>query len=219
MDTVQRDTRGRLDHLHRVGAVVFAIGLAAFGVLGLLGGLAMFSTTGRVVLGLSTNGALSIISLVVAAILIAAGLRGGRVASTVLVVIGAAFVLSGFANALVLGTPLNLLAFRISNVIFSFIAGALLLFLGAWGRFAGGLPDDNPYRQERHGHDTRDPLPSHFDGPEDAAAARELAEAERAVAQHAATPEITARVEAVRSMRREEDRVQEWRRLGDGGRD
>ena len=213
MDTGQRDTRGRLDHLHRVGAVVFAVGLGVFGVLGLLNGLAMFSTTGPQVFGLSTNGALSIISLVVAAILIAAGLRGGRTASTVLVVVGAAFVLSGFVNALVLGTPLNLLAFRISNVIFSFVAGALLLFLGAWGRFAGGLPDDNPYRQERHEHDTRDPLPSHFDDPDHAAAARELAEAERAVTQHVAPPEIVARIQAIRGMRREEDRVEEWRRL------
>jgi hypothetical protein len=214
MDTVERDTRGRLDHLHRVGAVVFGIGLGAFGVLGLANRLDMFSTTGAQVLGLSTNGALSIISIVVAVILVAAGMRGGHTASMVLVVIGAAFVLSGFVNALLLGTPLNLLAFQISNVIFSFIAGALLLFLGAWGRFAGHLPDDNPYQQERHGHDTPEPLPSHFDDPANAAAARELAEAERAVAQHVATPEIVARVQAVRAVRREEDRVQEWRRLG-----
>jgi len=61
-------------------------------------------------------------------------------------------------------------------------------------------------------------LPSHFDDPANAAAARELAEAERAVAQHVATPEIAARVQAVRAVRREEDRVQEWRRLGGGDR-
>ena len=213
MDTAQSDARGRLDLLHRIGAGVFAVGLGSFGVLGLVNRLAMFSTTGVQVMGLSTNGALSVVSLVVAVILIAAGVRGGRMASTVLVVIGAAFVLSGFVNALVLGTPLNLLAFRIANVIFSFVAGALLLFLGSWGRFAGGLPDDNPYRQERHGQDTPDPLPSHFDDPADAAAARELAEAERAVAQHAATPELTARVEAVSGMRSGEERIEEWRRL------
>src|SRR6478672_10072406 len=100
MDTVQRDARGRLDHLHRVGAVVFGIGLGVFGVLGLVNRLDMFSTTGRQVFGLSTNGALSIISVVVAGVLIAAGVRGGRTASTVLVIIGAAFVLSGFVNAL-----------------------------------------------------------------------------------------------------------------------
>jgi Domain of unknown function (DUF4383) len=214
MSNVGRDVRSRLDHLHRVGAVVFGFGLGVFGALGLADGLAFFSTSGKTVFGLSTNGALSIISLVVAVILIAAGVRGGRMASTVLVVVGGAFVLSGFVNALLLGTPLNLLAFRIPNVIFSFIAGALLLFLGAWGRFAGHLPDDNPYQGERHGHDVPEPLPSHFDDPENAAAARELAEAERAVTQHVASPELVARVKAVDAMRRDEDRVKEWRRLG-----
>ena len=213
MDSVRPDTRSRLDNVHRIGAVVFGLGLGVFGVLGLANGLDFFSTSGAPVLGLSTNGALSVVSLVVAAVLIAAGVRGGRIASTVLVVIGAAFVLSGLVNTLLLGTPFNLLAFRIPNVIFSFVAGAMLLFLGAWGRFSGGLPDDNPYRDERHGQDVPDPLPAHFDGPEDAEAARELAEAERAVAQHAATPEIRARVEAIRALRGDEDRVKEWRRL------
>jgi Domain of unknown function (DUF4383) len=212
MSDVQRDTRGALDHLHRVGAVIFALGLGAFGVLGLVNRLPLFSTTGRNVFGLSTNGALSLISLIVAALLIAAAVRGGRIASTALVVIGAAFVLSGVVNVLVLGTPLNLLAFQISNVIFSFIAGALLLILGAWGRFSGGLPDDNPYRQERHHDDKPYPLPGHFDDPGDAAAARELAEAERAVAQHTASPEVTARIRAIHDLRREEDRVHEWRK-------
>jgi hypothetical protein len=139
MNKVRRDSPRQLDHLHRTGAVVFGLGIGAFGVLGFVNRLDMFSTTGRPVLGLSSNGLLSTISVVVAAILIAAGLRGGRTASTVLVVVGAAFVASGLVNTLVLGTPLNLLAFRIPNVVFSFIA-ALLLFLGAWGWFTGRLP-------------------------------------------------------------------------------
>ena len=213
MSDVRRDSRSRLDNLHRIGAVVFAAGLGTFGVLGFVNRLDFFSTTGQEVLGLSSNGALSSISVVVAAVLIAAAVRGGRLASTVLVVIGAAFVASGLVNTLVLGTPLNLLAFRIPNVVFSFVAGALLLFLGSWGRFSGRLPDDNPYRQERHGDDRPDPRPAHFDDPQDAAAARELAEAERAVAQHTASPDVVERVRAVRGMRKEEDRVQEWRRL------
>jgi hypothetical protein len=214
MDQVGNDSRSRLDNLHRIGAVVFGLGLSVFGVLGLVNRLDFFSTTGQEVLGLSSNGALSMISIVVAAVLVAAGVRGGRVASTVLVVVGAAFVASGLVNTLVLGTPLNLLAFRIPNVVFSFVAGALLLFLGAWGRFSGGLPDDNPYRQERrHGGGQPDALPSRFDDRDNASAARELAEAERAVAQHTASPDLVARVQALRGMRKEEDRIQEWRRL------
>ena len=82
MDNAVRDVRGSLDHLHRVGAVVFGVGLGLFGILGFANGLAFFSTSGKPVLGLSTNGALSLISVIVAAILIAAGIRGGRIAST-----------------------------------------------------------------------------------------------------------------------------------------
>ena len=212
MTNVRRDLPRQLDHLHRAGAVVFGLGLATFGVLGFVNRLDMFSTTGSPVLGLSSNGLLSTISVVVAVILVAAGIRGGRTASTVLVVIGAAFVASGLVNTLVLGTPLNLLAFEIPNVVFSFVAGALLLFLGAWGRFTGRLPDDNPYRQERHHDDERpEPLPTTFHDPDDIRAARELADAERAVAQHTAAPDVVARVNALREVREPEERVQRWR--------
>ena len=211
MRTASRGTGTPLDHLHRIGAVVFGLGLAGFGILGLAAGLEMFSTSGRTVLGLSSNGLLAIISIVVGAVLVGAGLRGGRTASTILVIAGSAFVLSGLVNAVLLGTPWNLLAFQISNVVFSFVAGALLLFLGAWGRFGGHLPDDNPYRRERHIADVPAALPATFPDPADAAAARELAEAERAVAQHTASPEVTARVAEVDHLRREEDRVRRWR--------
>ena len=211
MTNVRRDLPSRLDHLHRVGAVVFGLGIGMFGVLGFVNRLDMFSTTGAPVLGLSSNGLLSTISVVVAVILIAASLRGGRTASTVLVVIGAAFVASGLVNTLVLGTPLNLLAFRIPNVVFSFVAGALLLFLGAWGRFTGRLPDNNPYRQERHQGDNPDALPTTFHDPDDIQAARELADAERAVAQHTAPADVAARIDALREVRSPEERVQRWR--------
>jgi len=211
MNNVRRDLPRQLDHLHRAGAVVFGVGLGTFGVLGFVNRLDMFSTTGTPVLGLSSNGLLSTISVVVAVILIAASLRGGRTASTVLVVIGAAFVASGLVNTLVLGTPLNLLAFRIPNVVFSFVAGALLLFLGAWGRFTGRLPDDNPYRQERHQGDHPDALPTTFHDPDDIQAARELADAERAVAQHTAPADVAARIDALREVRSPEERVQRWR--------
>jgi hypothetical protein len=83
MNKVWSDSHGWLDALHRVGAAVFGLAIGTFGVLGLVDRLDMFSTTGRPVLGLSSNGLLSVISLVVAAVLVAAALRGGRTASTV----------------------------------------------------------------------------------------------------------------------------------------
>lgn len=212
MHKVWRESHSRLDAVHRVGAVLFGLGLWVFGILGLVNRLEPFSTSGGSVLGLSSNGLLSAISLVVGGVLIGAAVRGGRTASTVTVVVGAAFVLSGVANVLVLNTSVNLLAFRMPNVIFSLLSGALLLFLGAYGRFTGGLPSDNPYQAERDVYRESDvPLPTVFREPADVIAAGELAAAERAVAQRAATPEQVARVAALGGARSAEERVNAWR--------
>lgn len=141
--------------MHRIGAAVLGVGLCVFGTLGLVNQLGFLSIEGEEVLGLSTNGLLSTISIVVGVILIAASLRGGRISSTVTTIIGALFLLSGLLNLAVLDTKFNLLAFEIPNVIFSFIAGMMLLFLGCYGRFSGGLPADNPYYQQRHPDELR----------------------------------------------------------------
>ncbi|MGH3782494.1 MAG: hypothetical protein ACRDRO_18215 [Pseudonocardiaceae bacterium] len=82
-----------------------------------------------------------------------------------------------------LDTNLNLLAFRLPNVIFSFIAGMPLLFLGAYGRFSGALPADNPYYQHRH---PNDPRPGTGDGDPEG---DRLEAAEEALAAGHATPE------------------------------
>ncbi len=105
-----------------------------------------------------------------------------------------------------------MLAVGVSNVIFSFVSGALLLFLGAYGRFTGGLPADNPYQQERDGDaDDPVPLPTIFSDVADVRAAGELAEAERAAARHGATPEQAAHLVGIGEVRRTEDRVSGWR--------
>lgn len=144
----------RLDLVHRIGAAVLGFGLCVFGALGVADRLEFLAVRGEVVLGLASNGLLSAISLIVGGVLIGAAVRGGRSSSTITVVVGLLFLLSGLANLAVLDTELNLLAFRMSNVIFSFIAGMMLLFLGAYGRFSGGLAADNPYYRHRHHADS-----------------------------------------------------------------
>lgn len=219
-----------LDRWHRIGAAGFGLVLCGFGGLGLAQQLDWFSTRGRSIAGLSSNGLLSVISLVVGAALVAAGLRGGRLASTALVVVGAAFLLSGVANVLVLTTPLNILAFTMTNVVFSLVAGALLLIAGAWGRFTGRLPPDNQYRRERHPGESRsgrgleeqpvdgqgigvtDRLPTTYHDATDVADVRDMADAERAVARGVATPAQTEGVDDAAHSRRGEDRLDGWRR-------
>lgn len=144
--------------VHRGGAALLGLGLLIFGGLGLANQLAYFSTQGSSVLGLSSNGLLSTISVVVGAILIGAAATGGVLASTVTAAIGALFLLSGLLNLAVMDTDLNFLAFRIENVFFSLVVGMVLLTIGLYGRVSGGLADDNPFRLARaHRHGLADP--------------------------------------------------------------
>ncbi|MGH3908394.1 MAG: hypothetical protein ACRDTE_30045 [Pseudonocardiaceae bacterium] len=111
--------------------------------------------------------------------------------------IGGLFLLSGLGNLAVLDTEVNLLAFRMPNVVFSLIVGMLLLFLGLYGRVSGGLPADNPYYQARHrtataeGGGLFEATGQHDDQDEQA-----LIEAEIAVAEGHATPAQAERYRA-----------------------
>lgn len=191
-----------VERVHRVGSAVLGLGLCIFGILGFVDRLQFFSTQGQQVLGLSSTGALSAISLVVGAVLIAAAVRGGRAASTTTAVIGGLFLLSGLVHLAILETPVNLLAFRMRNVIFSLIAGMALLFLGTYGRISAGLPADNPYYRSRH-PDEPDHVPHGAD--EDRMIADEVA-----VAEGHATFEQAQRVHADAQRRADEARRRAW---------
>ncbi|ASO22136.1 hypothetical protein FHR81_004856 [Actinoalloteichus hoggarensis] len=179
-----------LNKIYRIGTGLIGAGLIVFGLLGFINRLTFFSTEGDRILGLSSNGLLSLISVLVGAILIGSAVIGGVVASTTAVVLGVAFLLSGLVNLALLETRFNLLAFEMRNVVFSLVVGMLLLFLGLYGRLSGGLSEDNPFVRARH-HE--DPHADHR--AEETAERRRLAEirpladAENAVAQGIATPE------------------------------
>ena len=138
----------RIHTVHRVSAAALGCFLLLFGVLSFAAPVGFLATSGAVVFGLSTNGLLATVSVIVGAVLVVAAVRSGPTASSTLVTIGGLFVTSGVANAVVLGTALNIFAFRVSNVLFSLVVGTVLLTLGAYGRFTGSLPDTSPY----HGH-------------------------------------------------------------------
>jgi uncharacterized protein DUF4383 len=200
---------GRVPTVHRVGAMVVAAVIPAFGVLGLVDGLAYFSTDGERIAGLSSNGLLSTISLATAAVLVAAALRGSRIASTVMLVIGVLFLLSALANLAVLETAFNVLAFSMANVIFSIVTGLVLLTLGAYGRISGNLPEDSPYRGEGTPAipDTSQQLPQ---TPAERAAERAMRDAELAVVEHRATEDQRRRVAAMAQVRTRADRREVW---------
>ncbi|RFU22240.1 DUF4383 domain-containing protein [Geodermatophilus marinus] len=215
----QERTGSRVHLVHRAGAVVIGVVLLVFAVLGFARGLAFFSTSGQTVLGLSTNGLLSTISVVVGLVLIGAATLGGpRTASTVMIVVGILFLLSALANlfVLLLDEDLNILAFEFNNVVFSVVVGLVLLLLGAYGRISGNLPDESPYHRptDTGGAGSR-PLSEDLPHNEAEAAADEaLREAERAVAQGTATGEQRRRVEAMSHVSRPQDRRRVWMESG-----
>ncbi|MFH9610770.1 DUF4383 domain-containing protein [Streptomyces sp. NPDC017448] len=140
----------RLAKVYRVGAGLCGAILVTFGILGFTRNLGFFDTSGESIAGLSTNGLLSLISLVVGGLLLVGAAVGGNVASALNMTIGTLFVLSGFVHLFILDRAANILDFGMSNVVFSFVMGLLILTFGMYGRVAGGLPHDNPYWRRRH---------------------------------------------------------------------
>ncbi|WP_269854137.1 DUF4383 domain-containing protein [Streptomyces sp. RPT161] len=140
----------RLSQVYRIGAGLMGLVLVAFGILGLLNHVGFFSLHGQRVAGLSSNGALSVLSIVIGALLFVGMVIGRNFASTLNMVLGVLFVLSGFVNLAVLDTKVNFLAFRMPNVLFSFVFGLVLMTFGMYGRVHSHLPHDNPYWRLRN---------------------------------------------------------------------
>jgi hypothetical protein len=209
VDTAEQPTSGtRVFAVQQLGAVGVGLFLLPFGLLGAAGGVGFLSTSGERYLGLSSNGLLSALSLMVAAVLLGAAARGPRTASTVMIVLGGLFLLSALVNLALLRTSFNLLALRMSNVVFSIGVGLLLLCLGAYGRISGHLPEDSPYA---HPHAAVVEPPYLVTDPDDLAAEAAMREAEVAVVQHYATEEQVRRVRAMAQVRTPEERRRVWR--------
>jgi hypothetical protein len=197
----------RVYAVQRLGAVSVGLVLLVFGLLGATSGVGFLTTHGQRFLGMSSNGLLSALSLVVAVVLLGAAFRGPRTASTVMIALGVIFLVSAVLNLALLRTSFNLLAFRMSNVVFSDVVGLLLLVLGAYGRISGNLPETSPYAHP-HGHLDEPPdLPS---TAEEFAAEAAMREAEIAVVQHRATDDQQRRVRAVAAVHTRDGRRRIW---------
>ncbi|CAM5429089.1 hypothetical protein SAVIM338S_02440 [Streptomyces avidinii] len=140
----------KLSKIYRVGAGLTGLLLVVFGILGLIDQIGFFDTGGDTVLALNTNGALSVLSICIGGLLFVGMVIGGSFASTLNIVVGLLFIASGFVNLALLDTGMNFLAFRIQNVLFSFVVGVMLMWFGMYGRVGSALPHDNPYWRARH---------------------------------------------------------------------
>ncbi|MHC5261397.1 DUF4383 domain-containing protein [Streptomyces sp. UC4497] len=165
----------RLARVYRYGAGLCGVILLVFGCLGFADQLSPFDTDGTQIAGMSTNGVLSLISVVVGLVLIGGAVIGGNVASTLNMTVGALFVLSGFFHLFVLDRPANVLDFGMTNVVFSFVMGLLVASFGMYGRVSAKLPHDNPYWRRRHPREAARESLARRNGPHPAALTRTTA--------------------------------------------
>ncbi|MCX5263227.1 DUF4383 domain-containing protein [Streptomyces sp. NBC_00199] len=156
----------RLNLVYRIGAGLMGLGLIVFGVFGIIDRIGFFDTGGDQVWSLNTNGALSWLSVAVGLLLVVGMVIGGNVASTLNMVFGVLFILSGFLNMALLETDYNFLAFEIQNCMLSFVIGILLMVFGMYGRVGSALPHDNPYWRARHPEGSDGPAGSGARGPD-----------------------------------------------------
>ena len=191
-----------MGNLHRIGAVVVGGFVFVFGLTGLTWRPEVFSTEGPVVFGMTTNGFLAFLSMAVGAMLVFAAVFGGPAAAWGAIVAGAGFILSGVVNVFLLGTPLNIMAFTMPNVVFSWVAGAVLVAVGMIGRKAHAA-DDSLYGSHLEHEDPAQVRTNPV-------TAAELAEAERARALHYATEEQIERLHDADRYRSGADRAHAW---------
>ncbi|WP_405502130.1 DUF4383 domain-containing protein [Streptomyces niveus] len=176
---VRLDEHLPVDHtlirVYRISAGLIGLVLLVFGILGLVNQIGVFGTGSHTTAGLNTNGALSVLSICVGVLLFIGMLIGKNFASTLNMILGVLFILSGFVNLALIDNSFNPLNFRIQNVLFSFVVGLLLMFFGMYGRVSGSLPHDNPYWRARHPRQVED------ERRDRAAAEQRAAHAHRAV--------------------------------------
>ncbi|MER7014346.1 DUF4383 domain-containing protein [Saccharopolyspora sp. NPDC000359] len=213
-----------LSRFYRIAAAIFGACLLAFGVLGVANRVPLFTTSGIDILGLSSNGLLAWVSIAVGAVLVGAAAWGGPVASTTTAAVGILFFLSALINLGLLHTPWNLFAFKLQNVVFSFVVGLVLMFFGFYGRISGNLPPDNPYARYRHHEPPVEELPEQRQ-EEDRQAdegriaeIQELYQAEMALAEGHPTPQQDRLVRADLWRIRQEERRRAYQHYLESGR-
>lgn len=126
--------------LYRTLAAFAGAYILVFGIVGLVEtwGTPLFGRQPTWVLGLRTNLAFSLLSIVAGAVVLVAAVIGRNVARTVNLVAGVVFLLAGLFMMALLQTELNLLNFTIATCVMSFIFGLTFGIAGLFGKVGTG---------------------------------------------------------------------------------
>lgn len=126
----------RLSGFYRFLAALAGIFLLVFGIVGVAqtSGDPLFDRADVSALGLRTNLAFSVLSIVVGAIVLLGALIGRNLAHYLNLFAGAVFWLAGLAMLLLLQTKANFLNFEVATCVVSFLIGTLLVLAGLYGK-------------------------------------------------------------------------------------
>lgn len=131
-----------LSRIYRRASVIFGAVLIVFGAAG--SAIPSLQIANEAGFGFSGPP-----SILLGSVLLYAAARGGAFASTTMSTIGSILLLLGLINLMVLIAASGTLGFDFPNGILSVLMGTSLLMTGGYGRFAGNLPDDNPWKRAR----------------------------------------------------------------------
>ena len=128
--------------LYRVLAGLTGLYVLLFGILGAVetAGTDPFDHPSAYALGLRTNHAFSVISIIAGLIVVAATIVGRNIDHQVNQVAGYAFAVIGMLMLALLQTDANFLNFSVATCIVSFVISLLLLTAGLYSKV--GSPDD-----------------------------------------------------------------------------
>ncbi|MGC5018620.1 DUF4383 domain-containing protein [Micromonospora sp. DT47] len=138
--------------LYRVFAGLVGLYILVFGVWGVVQtwGDPLFGRSSNWVLGLRTNLAFSLVSVVFGIVLIIGASRRGNLGHYMNLTAGVVFLVTGIAMMSVLQTGANFLNFSMSTVIVSLIFGLLLLATGLYDKIGSHEHAEAERMNRRH---------------------------------------------------------------------
>lgn len=121
---------------YRVLSAAAGLYVLVFGVVGAVEtrDLSWFDRSDTWAMGLQTNPAFSVLSIVAGVVLFGGALYGRNVDHFLNLAGGGVFLVAGIAMLALLRTDANLLNFAIANCIVSFVIGLVLLTAGLYGK-------------------------------------------------------------------------------------
>jgi hypothetical protein len=142
--------------LYRVFAGLVGLYILFFGVYGVVvtWGEPLFARDDTWVLGLRTNLAFALASVLFGLVLLVGASRRGNLGHYMNLTAGVVFMVTGLAMMSVLQTSANILNFSMSTVIVSLLFGLLLLATGLYDKV--GSPEHAEAERERRSHPVSD---------------------------------------------------------------